>query len=120
WQFAVHHAGLWAAAAPGAGFSETPDFLRTFQEETFRPTPYEKKLWHMYDCTDYAINLFNCPTVAYSGEIDRQKQAADVMAKALAEEGLDLTHIIGPKTAHAYEPGAKQELSRRIDAIAAK
>src|SRR5262249_38277613 len=23
WQFAVHYAGLWAAAAPGAGFSET-------------------------------------------------------------------------------------------------
>ena len=41
----------------------------------------------MYDCTDYAVNLFNCPTVAYSGEIDKQKQAADVMAKALADEG---------------------------------
>ena len=25
---------LWAAAAPGAGFSETPDFLKVFQNET--------------------------------------------------------------------------------------
>ena len=33
WQFAVHYPGMWAAAAPGAGFSETPDFLKVFQNE---------------------------------------------------------------------------------------
>ena len=118
WQFAVHYADKWVAAAPGAGFSETPDFLKVFQKETVQPTDWEKTLWHWYDCTDWAINLFNLPTVAYSGEIDNQKQAADIMAKALAEEKLTLTHIIGPKTAHKYEPGAKAEVNRRIDAIA--
>src|SRR5258706_2644005 len=118
WQFAVHFSGLWAAAAPGAGFSETADFLKVFQRETVQPTWYEQKLWHMYDCTDYALNLFNCPTIAYSGEIDSQKQAADMMTKALTKDGIELTHIIGPKTAHAYEPVAKKEVSRRIDAIA--
>jgi hypothetical protein len=55
--------------------------------------------------------------VAYSGEIDRQKQAADIMADALHEEGLDLTHIIGPKTAHAYEPKAREEVERRISQL---
>lgn len=119
WQFAVHYADKWAAAAPGAGFSETPDFLKVFQNEKVQPTDWEKTLWHWYDCTDWAINLFNLPTVAYSGEIDKQKQAADMMAKALAEEKLTLTHIIGPNTAHKYEPGAKAEVNRRIDAIAA-
>jgi pimeloyl-ACP methyl ester carboxylesterase len=117
WQFAVHYASDWAAAAPGAGFSETADFLKVFQSEDVKPTWYEQKLWHMYDCTDYALNLFNCPTVAYSGEIDRQKQAADMMAKALTAEGMELVHIIGPKTAHSYEPGAKREVSRRVDSI---
>jgi hypothetical protein len=118
WQFAVHYAGDWAAAAPGAGFSETPDFLKVFQNESLKPTWYEKKLWHMYDCTDYAVNLFNCPTVAYSGEIDKQKQAADMMAAALQDEGIELVHIIGPQTAHAYHPKAKVEINRRIDSIA--
>lgn len=33
---------------------------------------------------------------------------------------MTLTHIIGPKTPHRYEPGAKAEVNRRIDAIAAK
>jgi pimeloyl-ACP methyl ester carboxylesterase len=119
WQFAVHYPDVWCAAAPGAGFAETAEFLKVFQSEKVQPTDYEKKLWHWYDCTDYAVNLFNLPTVAYSGEIDSQKQAADVMERALKREGMDLVHIIGPKTAHAYEPNAKKEVDRRIDALAA-
>jgi pimeloyl-ACP methyl ester carboxylesterase len=118
WQFAVHYPGAWCAAAPGAGFSETPDFLKVFQKEDVKPTWYERKLWHLYDCTDYASNLFNCPTVAYSGEDDTQKQAADMMAKAMAKEGLRLVHIIGPKTGHRYHPQAREEINRRIDSIA--
>jgi dienelactone hydrolase len=118
WQFAVHYPSQWCAAAPGAGFSETARFLDVFQKETVQPTWYEKKLYHMYDCTDYAANLFNLPTVAYSGEKDRQKQAADVMAEAMEKEGLTLTHIIGPGTEHRYHPEAKKEVNRRIDTIA--
>jgi hypothetical protein len=119
WQFAVHYASDWAAAAPGAGFSETADFLKVFQNEKVKPTWYEQKLWHMYDCTDYAMNLFNLPTVAYSGEVDGQKQAADMMAAALVKEGITLVHIIGPKAGHFYEAGAKREVSRRVDSIMA-
>jgi hypothetical protein len=118
WQFAVHYPGLWCAAAPGAGFSETPDFLKVFQKENVEPTWYEQKLWHLYDCTDYALNLYNCPTVAYSGEIDTQKQAADMMAKALDKEGIRLVHIIGPQTPHRYHPDSKAEINGRIDLLA--
>ena len=117
WQFAVHYPSVWAAAAPGAGFSETADFLKVFQDESVAPTWYEQKLWHLYDCTDYALNLFNCPTVAYSGEVDRQKQAADMMARALAKEGIELVHVIGAKAPHRYTAEAKEEINRRIDSI---
>jgi hypothetical protein len=120
WQFATHFPTLWAAAAPGAGFSETPEFLRVFQKETIQPTWYEQRLWHLYNASDYALNLFDLPTVAYSGEIDSQKQAADVMAREMKKVGLELVHIIGPNTPHAYEPGAKTEVNRRVDAIVEK
>ncbi|HVL15111.1 MAG TPA: prolyl oligopeptidase family serine peptidase, partial [Gemmata sp.] len=110
WQFGVHYPTLWAACAPGAGFSETPEFLNVFQKEKVEPTWYEKKLWHMYNATDYAQNLFNLPTVAYSGADDRQKQAADVMAREMKKVGLELTHVIGPKTGHSYEKAAKVEV----------
>ncbi|MBC8003746.1 MAG: prolyl oligopeptidase family serine peptidase, partial [Opitutaceae bacterium] len=120
WHFATHHSGLWAAAAPGAGFSETADFLKVFQRETLQPTWWEQKLWRMYDATDYALNIFNCPLVAYSGEIDGQKQAADMMAKALAAENIDMVHVIGPKTPHRYHPDSKIEINQRIDSIVAE
>lgn len=118
WQFAVHYPDRWFAANPGAGFSETPEFLRFFQKETLTPSWYEKKLWHWYDCTDYAINLFHCPTVAYSGELDIQKQAADIMAAALQKEGLELLHLIGPQTKHRIHPDSKREIDRRLDSLA--
>jgi hypothetical protein len=119
WQFAVHYPSLFCAAAPGAGFSETPRFLNVFQNEDVSNIPdWEKKLWRLYDCDGYCINLFNLPTVAYSGEIDKQKQAADVMEEALDKVGIKLTHIIGPKTGHSYEVNAKKEINRRIDALA--
>lgn len=118
WQFAVHYPSRWFAANPGAGFSETPEFLKFFQKETLTPTWYERKLWHMYDCTDYAVNLTHCPTVAYSGELDIQKQAADIMEAALKKEGMNLVHIIGPETGHAYHPDAKIEVESRLAKLA--
>ncbi len=120
WQFAVHYPSLWAAAAPGAGFSETADFLKVFQNEAVKPTWYEQKLYHMYDSTDYAGNLFNCPTVAYSGADDTQKQAADMMVAAAKREGLTFAYLIGPHTKHAYEPETKKELIKEIDALVQK
>src|SRR4051812_17302717 len=120
WQYAAHFPGLFCAAAPGAGFAETKEFLGNFQKETVKPTWYEEKLWGMYDATKYSQNFFNIPTVAYSGEVDSQKQAADVMAREMKKVGLELNHIIGPKTAHSYEKAAKEELNKRIDAIVEK
>jgi dienelactone hydrolase len=119
WSYAVHFADRWVAAAPGAGFTETEVFLRGGLARQPQNS-VQRTLWHMYDSTDYAANTFNVPVVAYSGEIDGQKQAADAMAAAMLEEGLQLEHIVGPKTAHAYEPGARQQVQDRLDALAAK
>ncbi|MBI5761496.1 MAG: prolyl oligopeptidase family serine peptidase [Planctomycetales bacterium] len=120
WQFAVHDADRWFAANPGAGFSETPQFLKVFQKEELKPTWWEQRLWRMYNCDEWATNLHHCPTVAYSGEEDSQKQAADVMQAALAKVGIDMTHIIGPKTKHAYHPEARDEVARRLDLLAVR
>jgi len=120
WHFAVHDPCRWAAANPGAGFAETPRFANVFHKVSLSPVWWEVKLYHLYDCTDWADNLRHCPTVAYSGEIDSQKQAADVMAEAMEKEGLQLVHVIGPKTKHSYERHARDEVERRVSALAAK
>lgn len=115
WQFAVHYADQWCAATPGAGFSETPDFLKVFQSEDVSSVPkYQQQLWRWYNATDSALNLFHCPTIAYSGEIDKQKQAADVMEVALRAENMELLHLIGPQTAHKIHPDSLVEIERRL------
>ncbi len=121
WHLAVHYPSKWFAANPGAGFSETPKFLKVFQAEELEPTWYEQKLWQMYDCPDWVTNLRGLPTVAYSGELDKQKQADDVMAEACwnlpQQERFELTHIVAPKTAHSIAPAARQEIEAKLDAI---
>ncbi len=118
WQFGTHYPGLWAAIAPGAGFSESAQFLRLKLDGETAPPWWEQKLFHLYDATDYAANLFNTPLVAYNGENDGQKQAADMMEKAMDAEGLRLLRIVGPKTGHSYHPESKVEIDRILDAIA--
>jgi len=120
WHYAVHYPDRWFAANPGAGFSETAQFLDVFQNERITPTWFEEKLLSLYDCDKVAANLRRLPTIAYSGELDPQKQAADVMAIALMREGIDLTHIVGPKTRHAYHPDSAREVESRMAKLAVK
>jgi hypothetical protein len=120
WQFATHHSGMWAAAAPGAGFSETAEFFNVFAEGKTPPPWWEQVLWRWYDCTTMAANLANVPTVAYSGEIDKQKQAADIMLRYAAKEGLAFSHIIGPDTPHKYHPDAKPVIEKFVEVATAK
>lgn len=119
WHLAAHHAGFWKAAAPGAGFAETAGYTKALTKEP-KPASFEQQLWHLYDATDYAANFLNCPVIAYSGELDKQKQAADVMARAMKVEGLELRHLIGPGVEHKYEPATKRELAKQFDALMAE
>ncbi len=118
WQFATHYADRWFAANPGAGFSETPQFLKVFQKEELKPMPWEQTLWNLYDCDKWALNLTHCPTIAYSGENDSQKQAADVMEKALADHGIRLRHIIGKGMGHKYDAESKRTIEATLDQLA--
>jgi pimeloyl-ACP methyl ester carboxylesterase len=118
WLFAVHHTDKWFAANPGAGFSETPEFLKIFQGEKLNPPWYEEKLWRLHDCNLWVENLRQVPTVAYSGEIDKQKQAADLMEAAAKQYNIDLMHIIGPQTAHKIHPVSNQIIREKMDSLA--
>ena len=89
----MHYANRWAGAAPGAGFAETAEYAGVMKKKPFPPAS-ELTLFHLYDATDYAANLFNVPTIAYSGELDKQKQAADIMEKALGQAKEGRLHIL--------------------------
>ena len=117
WHLVTHHPGLWSSASPGAGFAEVANYQRAYLAKE-PPTWWEQKLWNWYSATTYAGNLFNVPTIAYSGELDPQKASADLMEQAMAAEGLKLERLIGPKTEHKYEPATKKELVSRLEKLA--
>jgi hypothetical protein len=120
WHLGAHFAAEWAAVAPGAGFADTPHFLRELGKETLRPTWWEEKLYQLYDAPSYAENFRDVAVVAYSGELDPQKQAADLMTAALARVGVPLVHLIGPGTKHRYHPDTKAALDHLVDALVAR
>jgi hypothetical protein len=116
--FGTRHTDLWAAVAPGAGFSETAEFARELAPGKTPPPQYVQSLWNLYDGTAGAANFFNVPVILYSGENDRQKQAADRMIDALAAENLTVPHVIGKQAGHFYTPDAKIELEKFVTAAA--
>jgi dienelactone hydrolase len=120
WHLGAHFASDWAAVAPGAGFAETPLFLKLWANETLQPTWWEQKLWQLYDAPAYAENFRNVGLVAYSGEDDKQKQSADLMADVLQKVGVPLVHVIGPKTKHAYHPDSIPRINGIVDGLATR
>ncbi|HVW86822.1 MAG TPA: prolyl oligopeptidase family serine peptidase, partial [Bryobacteraceae bacterium] len=119
WHIGAHYGSDFAAVAPGAGFAETSDFVG-YTRRGVKLTWYEEKLMHLTNATDYAADFFNVPVVAYNGDKDGQKQAADVMAANMEKEGLTLSRVIGQNIGHAYTPAAIVQLNKMMDALAQK
>ncbi len=118
WHIGAHYPHLFCAMAPGAGFSESRRFLKIKDENL--PPWYEQVLWQWYDVPNYTRNLFNLPVIAYSGEKDGQKQAADVMEAEFAKYGRKLNHIIGPGMGHDYDKESLEKIRAELKAITAK
>ncbi|MCA9129286.1 MAG: prolyl oligopeptidase family serine peptidase [Planctomycetales bacterium] len=108
WHLAAHYTDRFVAASPGAGFAETARY-QGLKPENYPPL-YEQMLWNIYDVPGYTRNLFNIDFVAYSGEEDKQIQAARVMEEAYAANGRTLRHIIGPGMGHKYHPDSLAEI----------
>ena len=108
WHIGAHYTDRFCAVHAGAGFAETARYINLKPEDF--PPDYEQTLWGVYDVPNYVRNLFNVPVIAYSGEEDKQKQAADVMVEAFAAEGKELRHVIGPGMGHKYHDDSVKEI----------
>lgn len=101
WHIGVHHADRFCAVHPGAGFADTAAYNKLTPEKY--PPWHEQKLWGLYDAPASVRNLFNTRVIAYSGEEDKQKQAADQMEAAFKAEGGSFPHVVGAKMGHKYD-----------------
>jgi hypothetical protein len=129
WHVGLQHPDFWAAIEPGAGFNDTIRYGRMPNLP-----PHELKTLHIYDSRDYALNIFQLPTAAYTGEDDAQKQNLDNVREELGKSGftfqpeglnfttndLPMTILVGPKTGHRWEPESKKRADVFVNAAADK
>ena len=74
--------GTWASVTRTAFVSSAPERDSPRRMVYIANLPkalpdYQEKCLRIYDAVDYVENAFDVPIVAYSGEIDAQKKAAD-------------------------------------------
>lgn len=112
WHLGAHYADRWCAVHAGAGFVDVKRYQNITPDKM--PSFVEQKLWGLYDVPDYRRNLLNVPVLAYSGEEDKQKAAADIMEAELKAEGLQIPHLIGPKMGHKYDPEVLKDIHVRL------
>lgn len=115
WHMGAHYADHWCAVHAGAGFVDVKRYQNITDDKL--PPWYVQKLWGLYDVPDYKRNFLNVPLIAYSGEQDKQKAAADIMEAELAQEGLKLSHLIGPGMGHKYHPEVLLDVQKRLAAF---
>ena len=100
WHLGLQHPAMFCVIGPGAGFTNTHAYVKSLPNPL---PPDQEPLLHIYDAVDYAENAFNLPIVAYSGEKDGQKAAADNIEKRLKELNIPtMTHLIGPGLEHKF------------------
>ncbi|AWM36424.1 hypothetical protein GobsT_57740 [Gemmata obscuriglobus] len=99
WHIGLHHPGDFSVIGPGAGFTTTHGYIANLPKQL---PDYQEKCLRIYDAIDYTENAFNVPVVAYSGEKDGQKKAADNIENALKgfKEPFKFTHLIAPGLEH--------------------
>ena len=118
WHLGAHYPDKWAVVHAGAGFVDVKRYQNLGPDNM--PPAIEQTLWGLYDVPDYARNLLNLPVLAYSGEVDKQKDAADYMAEVLKTHGLELPHIVGPGMGHKYHPESLKEVAAFVKRALAK
>jgi hypothetical protein len=99
WHIGLHDPCNYCVIGPGAGFTTTHGYVGGLPAKL---PDYQEKCLRIYDAVDYAENAFNVPIVAYSGEKDPQKKAADNIENALKSfaEPVQFTHLIAPGLEH--------------------
>lgn len=101
WHLGLHHPDKWCVVGPGAGFVNTHGYAPGLADKL--PDPQEANLT-IYDAYRYAQNAFNVPVVAYSGALDKQKAAADIMEHQIKALGIPMTHLVAPGLEHRFPP----------------
>ncbi|MDA8744671.1 prolyl oligopeptidase family serine peptidase [Rubripirellula amarantea] len=118
WHIAAHDPTRWFAVNPGAGFVDTIVYQNWGQKTPYPISEVGKKLLRIYDVLPWASNLQNTHVVAYSGEVDKQRQAAERVTQSLSQQSIKFEHIIGEGMAHKIDEPSKKKINDLLQTYA--
>lgn len=116
WHLAVHDPTRWFAANPGAGFVDTIVYQGWDKTKPFELTENRQKLLNWYDVLPWTTNLRNTNLIAYSGEVDKQRAAAERVTSLAKQKGVPYQHVIGKGMGHKID----SDSAKAIDAALQK
>jgi hypothetical protein len=114
WLLGAHAPDQWAVIHAGAGFVDVRRYQNLSAAAIQALPPWERTLWQQNDVPSYVRNLLDIPLISYSGENDKQRASATIMAEELLAHGRTLTQFIGPGVAHKYHPETAREVERAV------
>jgi predicted esterase len=117
WLLGAHYPDQWAVVHTGAGYVDVQRYQKYSEAKTAATPPWERTLWGLNDVPDYTRNLLNVPVISYSGEIDPHRASAEIMAGEFQKQGAALTHFIGPKMGHKYDPAVRQQVQDKVQEV---
>lgn len=115
WHLAAHSPDRWFAANPGAGFVDTIRYQNwDVQGMPYDPGHWGERLMRWYDVPPWVENLRNTRVLAYSGEVDKQRQAAEFMIAAATQAGFEVPHVIGAGMGHKIDDDSAAEMDEQL------
>ncbi len=126
WHLAAHAPGRWFAANPGAGFVDTVVYQGWDKTPPYELSDWGRRLMSWYDVAPWVDNLSSTHVVAYSGEIDKQRAAAEAMVAAakssetLTSDGFEIMHVIGKGMGHKIDDASATLIDARLAQLEAE
>lgn len=114
WHLAAHNPARWFAANPGAGFVDTVRYQGWQDGWPYPDSDWGRALMNWYDVPPWVDNLSNTHVIAYSGEIDKQRAAAEIMLQAATAADVDVEHVIGAGMGHKIDEDSAKRIDRRL------
>lgn len=115
WHLAAHNPTNWFAANPGAGFIDTVDYQGWTEKKPYDFSVERTKLLNLYDVLPWVANFSNTKMIGYSGEVDKQRKAAERAHAASKSAGVDWPHVIGAKMGHKIDDPSKEIIGKQLD-----
>lgn len=120
WHLGVHHPRRFVSINPGAGFVDTIVYQRWTDSLPYDLGGVRESLLNWYDVLPWTQNLAQTHVVAYSGEVDKQRQAAERVIDRAKTLGVPIDHVIGVGMGHKIDEASKEAIQSRLEELSTR